>query len=65
LSALLTNQLQVRLMYQRGRLQGVIGPLMTHVAGGQAVQLSIDNWNQLVEDTLVTLAEPLQQQSHV
>jgi hypothetical protein len=61
----LTNQLQIRLMHQRGRLQGVIGPLVTHVAGGQAAQLSVDDGNQLVEDALVTLAELLQQQSYV
>jgi hypothetical protein len=59
---LLINQTQIRLVHQRGCLQGVVGPLATHIAMSQAVQFGIDERHQPVIRRLITVA-PRQKQA--
>ena len=52
----LFHQLQVRLVDQRGGLQGVVRPFAAHVAGGQAMQLAFDQRREPLQGRLVAAA---------
>lgn len=49
----IVEQLQVRFVYQRGGLQGMIGPLVAQMPLGDAVQFGINQFRQLVEGVRV------------
>ena len=57
----LIDEPQVHLMNERRRLQGVVGPLATKLAGRNATELRIDERQQLIECTAVA-ATPLAEQ---
>jgi hypothetical protein len=57
----LVDQLQVDLVDERRRLQGVAGTLATHVAPGQPAQLGLDEGDELVERGPVPVA-PVEEQ---
>ena len=47
----LVDESQVHLVDERRRLQGVARPLVTKLARGNAAQLGVDEWQQLIECT--------------
>jgi hypothetical protein len=51
------DQLEIELMYQRGRLKRVTGALGTHAGDGDAPQFRIENLNQPASRRLVTSAK--------
>lgn len=48
--------LQVSFMDQRGGLQSMIAAFLSQVAGGQSMQLTIDEWSELLQGGLVAVA---------
>jgi hypothetical protein len=48
----LVDEPQVHLVNKRRRLQGVVGPFAPKLARGNAAELRIDEWQQLIERTL-------------
>src|SRR5262249_38710113 len=55
----LRGQLDVGLMYQRGRLQGVVGTLLAQATRRQAVQFVVDSGSELDSSFFVVLSKPL------
>ena len=47
------DQPQVRLVDERGRLKTVLCALVTHVSPRDLMELSVDEWNQSLQGTLV------------
>ena len=54
-------QFQVRFMYQRGRLQRMVGSFSPQFAGGDSAQLRIKRGHQIVERRLISRTQPLEQ----
>ena len=50
------DQTQVSLVHQRRRLQAVTGPLTSHAAAGDAMQLPLHDRNELLERRLVAFS---------
>jgi hypothetical protein len=49
----LVDEPHVRLMNKGRRLQGVVGPFVPKLARGNAAELCIDEWQQLIEGSPV------------
>ena len=56
------NQAEIRLVDERGRLQAVANPLARHAAFGDAVQLAMNERDQLLERSVIT-ATPVHEQA--
>lgn len=55
------DKLQVSLMYERGRLQGLIGPLVRHVAARDPAKLGIDEHRKPIESRFIAATTCAQQ----
>ena len=61
----LVYQTQVEFVNQRGRLQREADSLAAKLAGGDAAQLRVDEWQQLIESIRVTTPPFSQKCCHV
>ena len=49
------NEPEVGLIDQCGRLQGMSGVLVTHMASGDTAKLRVNHWNELLESRFVPI----------
>jgi hypothetical protein len=61
----LVDEAEVGLMHERGRLQRVVRPLVAKLPCGDATELRIDEWEQLIERGLVATTPIAQQRRDV
>jgi len=61
----LIDEPDVRLVNEGRRLQGVVGPLVPKLARGNAVELRIDEWQQLIEGSPVASTPVAEQRRDV
>jgi hypothetical protein len=61
----LVDEAEVHLMNKSRWLQGVVGPLVPKLAPGNAAELLIDEWQQLIEGSPVAATPITEQRRHV